>query len=82
MERQTRYGPLIHADFDDSKTGVKALEDVERTQPTLSSPAEFLADLHFATGDFPAYIQDTQLSGPHKIPHSHTTVRVASSLGY
>jgi len=51
---------LMHADFDDFNSGVNALKEIERTQPTLSSPAEFLADLHFATGDFPAYIEDTR----------------------
>ncbi len=51
---------LLHGDFGDFKSGVKALKEIERTQPTLSSPAEFLADLDFAAGDFPAYIQDTR----------------------
>jgi hypothetical protein len=51
---------LMHADFDDFKSGVKALKEIERTQPTLSSPAEFLADLDFAAGDFPAYIDDAR----------------------
>lgn len=51
---------LMHADFGDFNSGVKALREIERTQPTLSSPAEFLADLDFAAGDFPAYIDDTR----------------------
>ncbi len=51
---------LMHADFDDFTSGVKALKEIERTQPTLSSPAEFLADLDFAAGNFPAYVDDTR----------------------
>jgi tetratricopeptide (TPR) repeat protein len=51
---------LLHADFDDFKSGVKALKEIERTQPTLSSPAEFLADLDFSAGDFPSYIDDAR----------------------
>ena len=51
---------LLHADFGDFKSGIKALKEIEQSQPTLSSPAEFLADLDFATGDFPAYIEDVR----------------------
>jgi tetratricopeptide (TPR) repeat protein len=49
---------LLHADFGDFRAGMKALREIEQTQPTLASPAQFLRELDFATGDFPAYIDD------------------------
>ncbi|HVN94389.1 MAG TPA: hypothetical protein VMT38_11865 [Terracidiphilus sp.] len=69
---------LIHADFDDFKSGIKALEEIERTQPTLSSPAEFLAGLHFATGDFPAYIKDSRRFA--SITHSPDAIAMADAV--
>lgn len=51
---------LMHADFGDFEAGMKALREIARTQPTLSSPAQFLANLDFAVGDFPAYVEDTR----------------------
>jgi tetratricopeptide (TPR) repeat protein len=51
---------LLHADFGDFKAGMKALKEIEQTQPTLASPAQFLRELDFATGDFPAYIDDVR----------------------
>lgn len=49
---------LFHADFVDFKSGVKALREIEQTQPFLASPAQFLRELDFAAGDFPAYAED------------------------
>jgi tetratricopeptide (TPR) repeat protein len=69
---------LLHADFGDFKSGVKALKEIERTQPTLSSPAEFLADLDFATGDFPAYIQDTRRFA--SITHAPDAIALANGV--
>jgi len=47
---------LFQADFGDLGAGVKALKDIEQTQPNLSSPALYLAIIDFAIGDFPGYI--------------------------
>lgn len=69
---------LLHADFGDFKSGVKALREIERTQPTLSSPAEFLADLDFAAGDFPAYIRDTRQFA--SITHSPEAIVLANAV--
>ena len=49
---------LFHADFGDFSSGIKALREIEQTQPLLASPAQFLKELDFATGDFPAYVED------------------------
>ena len=49
---------LLHADFGDFKSGVRDLRDIEQSQPTLASPAQFLSVLDFATADFPAYVDD------------------------
>lgn len=51
---------LFHADFADFKAGMKALREIEQTQPTLASPVQFLKELDFDTGDFPAYIDDVR----------------------
>ncbi len=51
---------LFHADFGDFRAGMKALREIEQTQPTLASPAQFLSVLDFATGDFPAYVEDVR----------------------
>jgi len=51
---------LLHADFGDFKSSVKTLREIEQTQPTLASPAEFLRELDFAIGNFPAYVDDTR----------------------
>ncbi len=69
---------LLHADFGDFKSGVKALKEIEETQPTLSSPAEFLADLDFATGDFPSYIQDTRRFA--SITHTQDAIALANGV--
>ncbi len=69
---------LLHADFDDFKSSVKALKEIEQTQPTLSSPAEFLADLDFATGDFPAYIEESRRFA--SITHSPDAIAMANAV--
>lgn len=69
---------LLHADFDDFKSGMKALKEIEQTQPTLSSPAEFLSDLDFATGDFPAYIEDSRRFA--LITHSPDAIAMANAV--
>src|SRR5208282_4609150 len=69
---------LLHADFGDFKSGVKALKEIEQTQPTLSSPAEFLADLDFATGDFPAYIEDARRLA--SITHAADAIAMANAV--
>lgn len=50
----------FQADFGDFEAGVKALKDIEQTQPKLASPAQFLRELDFAVGDFPGYIESAQ----------------------
>ena len=69
---------LLHADFGDLKSGVKALKEIEQTQPTLSSPAEFLSDLDFATGDFPAYIEEARRFA--SITHAPDAVDLANGV--
>jgi tetratricopeptide (TPR) repeat protein len=51
----------FHADFGDFDAGVKALKDLERTQPTLASPALFLKQIYFAIGDYQDYIAQERL---------------------
>jgi tetratricopeptide (TPR) repeat protein len=47
---------FFRADFGDLDSGVKALQDIERTQPTLATPPDFLRAIDFARGNFPGYI--------------------------
>ncbi len=47
---------LLQADFGDLAAGIKALNDIELTQPNLTSPASFLAVIDFAIGDNPGYV--------------------------
>jgi hypothetical protein len=47
---------LFQADFGDLSAGIKALKEIEQTQPNLSSPAQYLSIIDFAIGDFPGYI--------------------------
>lgn len=49
---------LFQAEFGDYDAGTKALQEIERTQPSLATPAWFLENLAFATGDYPAYIAE------------------------
>ncbi len=51
---------LFRADFDNFENGLGALKEVERTQPTLLSPVLFLRELDFASGNYPAYIDDVR----------------------
>lgn len=51
---------FFHADFDDFGAGVRALKEIEQTQPSLSSPPDFLRTLYFAMGDYPDYIAQTR----------------------
>jgi tetratricopeptide (TPR) repeat protein len=54
---------LFQADFGDLGAGIKALKDIEQTQPNLSSPAWYLAVIDFAIGDFPGYIASLRRYG-------------------
>ena len=56
----TADAAYYHADFGDLDAGVQTLKELERTQPTLSSPAWFLKEIDFARGDYPAYIEDAR----------------------
>lgn len=50
---------LMHAEFDsDPGAGIRRLRDLESTQPTLLTPADFLKQIDFAEGDYPAYIAE------------------------
>jgi tetratricopeptide (TPR) repeat protein len=51
---------LFQAAFGDFDAGMKALKELEETQPTLATPAYFLRELDFARGDYPAYIADAR----------------------
>jgi tetratricopeptide (TPR) repeat protein len=51
---------LFHADFGDFDAGMKALKEIEQTQPTLATPADFLRALDFATGNYAAYVADAR----------------------
>jgi tetratricopeptide (TPR) repeat protein len=53
----------FHATFGDFDAGVKALKEIEQTQPSLATPPDFLAGLYFATGDYPGYIAETRHYG-------------------
>lgn len=69
---------LFHADFGDFRSGVKALREIEQTQPTLASPAQFLKVLDFATGDFPAYVEDARRFA--SITHAPNDVALAQAV--
>jgi tetratricopeptide (TPR) repeat protein len=51
---------LFQAEFGNYAAGVKGLKDIEQTQPTLATPAWFLMELSFATGDLPAYVAEAR----------------------
>ena len=51
---------LFQANFGDFGAGVKALKEIEQTQPTLASPAYFLRELDFATGDYAGYVAESR----------------------
>lgn len=69
---------LFHADFGEFSSGVKALREIEQTQPSLASPPLFLKELEFATGDFPAYIQDARRFAA--ITHAPDDVALAKAV--
>jgi tetratricopeptide (TPR) repeat protein len=48
------------AEFGDFGAGVTALKELERTQPTLTSPSLFLRQIDFATGDYQGYIAEAR----------------------
>lgn len=47
---------FFQANFGDFNAGMKALQEIEQTQPTLVSPPSFLKEIDFAVGDYPGYI--------------------------
>ncbi len=51
---------FFQADFGNLDAGLKALKEIERTQPTLASPPDFLRAIDFSRGDFPGYIAETR----------------------
>ncbi len=51
---------FIHAEFDDYGSGVRALEEIEETQPTLATPPSFLQGLYFGKGDYQNYIAEAR----------------------
>jgi tetratricopeptide (TPR) repeat protein len=51
---------LFHANFGEFDAGMKALKEIEQTQPTLATPSDFLEALDFATGNYPAYVADAR----------------------
>ncbi len=69
---------LMHADFGDFKSGVKDLRELEESQPTLASPAQFLSVLDFATAAFPAYIDDLRRLAA--ITHSPDDLALAKAV--
>lgn len=69
---------LLHADFGDFGSGVKDLRELEQTQPTLASPAQFLSVLDFATADFPAYVEDVRRLAA--ITHAADDVALAEAV--
>jgi tetratricopeptide (TPR) repeat protein len=51
----------LHADFEDFEAGVNALKEIERTQPNLSAPAQFLRELAFRSGDYAGYVEQSRI---------------------
>ncbi|MFZ0392985.1 MAG: hypothetical protein WCF17_19510 [Terracidiphilus sp.] len=51
---------LFRANFGDFDAGMKALKEIEQTQPTLATPADFLGALDFSTGNYAAYVADAR----------------------
>ncbi len=51
---------LFRANFGNFDDGMKALREIEQTQPTLATPASFLSVLDFATGNYAAYVADVR----------------------
>lgn len=51
---------FIHAEFDDYGAGVRALQEIEQTQPTLASPPSFLQGLYLGRGEYENYIAEAR----------------------
>ena len=51
---------LFQANFGDFDAGMKALKEIEQTQPALATPAYFLREIDFATGNYAAYVADAR----------------------
>jgi tetratricopeptide (TPR) repeat protein len=49
---------LFRANFGDYNDGMKALKEIELTQPTLATPAYFLSEIDFAAGNYASYVAD------------------------
>jgi hypothetical protein len=69
---------LLHAQFGDFKSGVMALREIEQTEPTLASPAEFLSALDFNAGDLPSYLEDVRRIA--SITHAPDDVALAKAV--
>ena len=51
---------FIHAEFDDYGAGIRALQEIEQTQPTLATPPLFLEALYFGKGNYENYVAEAQ----------------------
>ena len=74
---------LIHATFGDNlENSVAKLREMEQTQPSLRTPADFLQGMAFAIGDNLAYLD--QLHHIASITHSPDDIGIArnASLGW
>jgi tetratricopeptide (TPR) repeat protein len=69
---------LFEADFGDPDAGIKALKEIEQTQPTLVSPPVFLGAIDFARGDFPSYIAEVRRYAA--ITHNLDDVALADAI--
>ncbi|HUA62621.1 MAG TPA: hypothetical protein VML19_27945, partial [Verrucomicrobiae bacterium] len=68
----------FHAEFGDFDAGVHALKELEQTQPNLATPALFLRQLAFATGDYPGYIAQARRYA--SITRSATDIALANEV--
>ncbi len=69
---------FFRADFGDLDSGMKALKEIEQTQPTLATPPDFLGSIDFAKGNFPGYIADLRRYAA--ITHSRDDVALADAV--
>ena len=68
----------MHEEFgDDPDVGMKALQDLERTQPSLLTPSYFLKQIYFAKGDYPEYL--AELHRIASITHEPDDVSIANA---
>jgi len=51
---------FFQADYGDLGAGIRALQQIEQTQPNMSSPALYLEIIDLAIGDYPGYVADTR----------------------